>query len=383
MPALKPDQVAAALQRGLQRVYTVWGDETLLVQETCDVVRSRARAAGFTERQVFTVAGAHFDWTPVWSAAQSMSLFADRLLLDLRIPSGKPGKEGAVALQRLVAGISPDVLLLVQLPRLDAQQLKSGWFAALEAAGPSVRVDTVERKALPEWLAKRLAAQGQRVAEGVEGEHSLAFIADHVEGNLLAAHQELLKLGLLHPPGTVSAQAIEASVLNVARYDVGALSEAVLLGQVERALRVLEGLRAEGESAVLVHWSLTADVIALRRAREALDQGRPMPMALQEARVWGLKQRLFEGVLPRLNANALADLVTSASLCDGVIKGLPHARWPNDPWLALRVLVLSVLDATTSSAQAAQAARSARSGARGATSAVPAGGARRFRLALR
>jgi DNA polymerase III subunit delta len=348
MASLKPESLNAALERGWQRVYTLHGDETLLVQEAADAIRRKARQAGFGERHVFTVSGAHFDWGAVLAATQSMSLFADKLIVDIRIPSGKPGKEGSAALQRLCESLSDDVLVLIQLPKLDGQQIKSGWYAALESSGTTVRIDPVERAALPAWLAKRMATHGQRVADGVEGEQSLAFIADRVEGNLLAAHQEVAKLALLHPAGVLALADIQASVLNVARFDVTKLSEAVLAGQVDRALRVLQGLQAEGESAVFVHWTLASDLLSLKRAREALDQGRPMPLALQEARIWGVKQRLMERVLPQLSSRQAAHWVEAARDCDGVIKGLSAPGWPEDAWPALRLLVLKVLDVTRS-----------------------------------
>ena len=343
---IKPDQLAAHLKRGLRPVYTVHGDEPLLAQEAGDSIRAAARAAGYSERKVFAVSGAHFDWSAVLGAAQAMSLFAERQLIEIRIPGGKPGKDGSEALQRYCQALpGDDVLTLVQLPRLDGQQLKSAWFSALDNAGLTVRVEPVERRALPGWIAERLAAQGQRVADGAPGQQALAFFADRVEGNLLAAHQELQKLALLHPKGELSFEQIEAAVLDVARYDVFRFGEAVLGGQVQRALRMLDGLRAEGEAAVLVHWTLAADIQALKRVREALDNGRPLPMALQEARVWGAKQRLFERLAPALPAHTLAHLVEAASLCDGLVKGLKHPDWPSEPWDALRRLVLMLLQA--------------------------------------
>ncbi len=211
-----------------------------------------------------------------------------------------------------------------------------------------IKVDAVARNELPAWIARRLAAQGQRVADGEEGQRTLAFFADRVEGNLLAAHQELQKLALLHPQGILSFEQIEAAVLNVARYDVFKLGEAVLAGQVSRALRMLEGLEAEGEAAVLVHWTLAEDIRGLKRIKDAMADGKPLPMALKEARVWGMKERLFERVLPALADHQLAHLVQAASVCDGVIKGLKHPEWPLDPWSALKRLMLLVMQQVVS-----------------------------------
>ena len=343
---LRAEQLPAHLARGLQRIYTVFGDEPLLAQEAGDVIRTAALAAGYTERKVFAV-GAHFDWSGLLGAAQAMSLFAERQLIEIRIPSGKPGKDGSEALQRYCSHLAEDVVTLVHLPKLDRQQQQGAWFGALDQAGVTLQVMPVDRRALPAWIAQRLAVQHQRVAEGEAGQQTLGFFADRTEGNLLAAHQELQKLALLFPPGELTFEQIESAVLNVARYDIFKLGEAVLAGQTARVLRMLDGLRAEGEAAVLVHWSLAEDIRGLKRARDAMAQGRPLPMALREARVWGQKERLFERVLPLLDPQQLAHLVAAASLCDGIIKGLKHPLWPLDPWQALTRLALMVVQAVT------------------------------------
>jgi DNA polymerase-3 subunit delta len=350
---IRAEQLQAQLARGLKPLYTVHGDEPLLAQEAGDAIRAAARHAGYAERKVYTVSGARFDWSSMLGAAQSMGLFADRQLIEIRIPGGKPGKDGSEALQRYCEALSDDVLTLVHLPRLDRQQQASAWFTALDAAGISVRIEPVERHALPQWIAQRLATQGQRVEDGEAGQRTLAYFADQVEGNLLAAHQELQKLALLHPPGPLSFEQIEAAVTDVARYDVFQLGLAVLAGQAARALRMLDGLRAEGVAPVLVHWTLAEDIRALHRARTALDAGRPLPMALREARAWGAKERLFERLLPALDARRLARLLVAASHCDGLVKGLAHAEWPAEPWDALRRLLLLTLDTISTSPAAA------------------------------
>lgn len=340
---IKHDQLEVQLKRGMQALYTVHGDEPLLAQEAGDAIRAAARASGCSERQVFTVSGAHFDWSGVLGAANALSLFAERQLIEIRIPSGKPGKDGAEALQRYCQDLPPDVVTLVQLPKLDYQQVKAGWFQALDSAGVAVRVETLERAALPTWLAQRLQRQGQRVCAGEEGQRTLAFFANRIEGNLLAAHQEIQKLALLHPAGELSFEQVESAVLNVARFDETKLVQALWSGDVPRTLRVLAGLQAEGEAPARLHWMLADDMRGLMRARMALDNGSPMPMALREARAWGLKEKLFERLLPQLKSAPLAALVRAASECDGVIKGLVHPAWPPDAWDALRQLVLKAL----------------------------------------
>jgi DNA polymerase-3 subunit delta len=201
----------------------------------------------------------------------------------------------------------------------------------------------VERAALPQWIAQRLAQQGQRVAPGDEGQRALQFFADRVEGNLLAAHQEIQKLALLFPEGELGFEQVESAVLNVARYDVFKLSEAVLAGQAARVQRMLDGLQAEGEAAVLVHYTLSEDIRALKRVKDAVTRraGR-CPSRMREQRVWGVKERLFERVLPRLTPVAIDNLLHSAHLVDGIVKGLKAPGWPTDGWQALHRLALAL-----------------------------------------
>ena len=341
---LAPGQLTQHLQRGLRPLYTLHGDEPLLVQEAADAIRATARTQGYTERTVHTVAGAHFDWSAVLAAGGSLSLFADKQILEVRIPSGKPGKDGSGALQQIAEGAAGNdsTLTLVLLPRLDFQTKKSAWFAALEGAGVAIEVQPVERGALPQWIAQRLALNGQRVVAGEEGQRTLQFFADRVEGNLLAAHQEIQKLALLHPAGELRFEQVESAVLNVARYDVFKLSEAVLGGQAARVQRMLDGLQAEGEAEVLVHYTLAEDIRALKRVKDAMAAGRPLPMALREQRVWGVKEKLFERVLPRLTPVLLDNLLHGAHVVDGIVKGLKSPGWPTDGWQALHRLAMEL-----------------------------------------
>ena len=338
------NQLGAHLQKGLRPLYTLHGDEPLLQQEAADAIRAAARAQGYTERSSFTVAGAHFDWSAVLAAGGSLSLFADRQIIEVRVPSGKPGKDGSAALQQIAQASAGNdsTLTLVLLPRLDKATKTGAWFGALENNGATLQIDPIERAALPQWIAQRLAAQGQRVVAGEEGQRTLTFFADRVEGNLLAAHQEVQKLALLYPPGELAWVQVEAAVLNVARYDVFKLSEAVLAGQLLRVQRMLDGLQAEGEAAVLVHWALAEDIRGLKRVKDAMNAGRPLPMALRENRIWGAKERLYERILPRLNDASAARLLQSAHLVDGIVKGLKVPDWPQDPWQALQRLALQL-----------------------------------------
>lgn len=350
MMEIRLDRLAAHLRQGLRGLYVLHGDEPLQMQEAGDAIRAAARAAGHGERRVYTVVGPHFDWSELLAGAQALSLFSARRLVEIHLPSGKPGKDGSQALQRYAQAVAEgqfgeDVVTLVLLPRMDKTTRASPWFSALEAAGVSVRIDPIERQALPQWIAQRLAAQGQRVAPGEAGQRTLAFFADQVEGNLLAAHQEIQKLGLLYPKGELSFEQVEAAVLNVARYDAFKFTEAVLAGQVARALRMLDGLQAEGNAAVQVHWALAEDIRALQRVKAAVAAGRPLPMALRDNRIWSsAKEKLFERVLPILTDTVLQGLLHAAQICDGLTKGLPHPHWPADPWQALRRLTLMLAE---------------------------------------
>jgi len=339
------NQLQAHLGKGLRSLYTLYGDEPLQQQEAADAIRAAARAGGYSERSSHTVAGAHFDWSAVLAAGGSLSLFADKQILEIRIPSGKPGKDGSQALQQIAESArgNDSTLTLVLLPRLDKATKSGAWFSALDANGVTLQIEPIERAALPPWIAQRLAAQGQRVVPGEEGQRALQLFADRVEGNLLAAHQEIQKLALLHPAGELHGEQIEQAVLNVARYDVFKLSDAVLSGQLARVQRMLDGLQAEGVAEVLVHWALAEDIRALKRVKDAIAAGRPLPMALREQRIWGAKERFFERIVPRLSDQDAAQLLQSAHTVDGIVKGLKAPGWPQDGWQALRRLAFEMV----------------------------------------
>ena len=358
---LRLDALEAHLAKGLAGLYVVYGDEHLLAQEACDRIRAAARAAGFTDRSVFTVERG-FDWSTLLGASQSMSLFGDRQLVELRIPTGKPGKEGADTLKSLAAAGNPDVLVLITLPRLDAATQKSAWFAALGDAGVALKVDPVERAQLPNWIGQRLALQGQRVAPGDDGRRALQFVAERVEGNLLAAHQEIQKLGLLYPQGVLGFEQIHDAVLNVARYDVFKLNEAMLAGDVGRLARMLDGLNGEGEATVLVLWALVDEVRTLLRVKRGVAAGKPLPMLLRENRVWGPRERLIGPALARVTEAALERALAIAARLDRQVKGLggqSRSDWrhalPPDAWDGLFELAMTIAAPRASSAPGAAA----------------------------
>jgi DNA polymerase-3 subunit delta len=247
---LRPEQLRAHLDKPLAPLYLLHGDEPLLVIEAADAIRLTARRQGFTEREVI-VAGTGFRWDDLFLAAGNLSLFGETKLIDLRIPSGKPGREGSEALQRYCKTLGSGTVTLITLPELDWQAKKAAWVTALSQAGVAIECNAPPLVRLPQWLAERLARQQQTASRA-----GLEFIAAHVEGNLLAAHQEIQKLGLLYPAGEISLAQIEAAVLNVARYDVSDLRDALKNRDTVRAVRTLEGLQAEGAAPPLVLWAL-------------------------------------------------------------------------------------------------------------------------------
>ena len=267
---LKGEQLAAHLERELRPLYVLYGDEPLLVLEAADLIRAKARQKGYSEREVLTVLP-HFDWGQLLAAGGNMSLFGDKKLIDLRIPTGKPGKEGGAALQQWCQHLSLDNLLLITLPELDWREEKAVWFTALVNAGVVVKWMAPPLAELPGWIAGRLRRQQQNADL-----ESLKFIAERVEGNLLAAHQEILKLGLLYPAGTLTAAQIREAVLNVARYDIDGLREALLTGDLARLQRTLDGLMQEGEAPPLVLWAMSEEIRALTTIRLGMDAGKPV-----------------------------------------------------------------------------------------------------------
>ncbi len=314
---LRPEQLAAHLDKPLAPLYVLHGNEPLLVLEAGDAIRAAARRQGYAEREVL-VAGQGFRWSELHSAAGNLSLFGASKLVDLRIPNGKPGREGGEALQRYARALDDGVVTLISLPELDWATRKAAWFVALAEAGIVVETNAPDRERLPDWIAQRLARQQQRAPAD-----ALAFIADHVEGNLLAAHQEILKLGLLHPPGDIGLDAVREAILNVARYNVDALRQALLDGDPARCARLLEGLRGEGEAPPLILWALANEIRTLASLRQGLDDGQPLQGLLKAERVFDDRRRqAIQRALPRLGAAPLRTAILHAAKIDRMIKGL-------------------------------------------------------------
>ena len=320
---LKGEQLAAHLERELKPVYVVYGDEPLLVIEAADAVRAAARRRGFDERNVLTAISG-FNWVELHHAAGNMSLFGGRTLIDLRIPTGKPGREGSAAIQDYCAHPSPDATLLVTLPGLDWTEEKAAWLKALSDAGVAIKLIPPNLAELPTWIAGRLRRQQQHAEND-----GLRFIAERVEGNLLAAHQEILKLGLLYPAGEITLVQVQEAVLNVARYDLDGLREALLAGDVARLTRTLDGLQQEGEAPPLVLWAMTEEVRALAQVKAGLQDGQALDVLLKDARVWGVRQSLFKRAVQRIDSLAAQAALAHSASIDRIIKG---ASGTGDVW---------------------------------------------------
>jgi DNA polymerase-3 subunit delta len=333
---LRIDALDAHVAKPLAQLYVITSDEHLLALEAADKIRRAARKQGYTERDVLSVERS-FKWGELLAANQELSLFGDKKLIELRIPTGKPGKDGGAALQSYAKNLSPDNLTLITLPKLDWATQKAAWVASLQQAAVYIDIPNVERAQLPAWISQRLAAQGQSAERA-----SIDFIAERVEGNLLAAHQEIQKLGLLHQPGKLSYEQVQDAVLNVARYDVFKLSEAMLAGDPARLVRMLEGLKGEGEALPLVLWAVSEEIRTLLKLKAGMAQGRPLGALMKEMRIWGPRERMMEPALRRVSLPVLEKALQEAAQVDKMIKGLRAKAHAGDPWDALLQLALTI-----------------------------------------
>lgn len=303
---LTSDSLAPQLAQRLLPVYLVSGDEPLLAGEAADAIRARARAAGFTEREVHFIERAG-DWEQVRGSAANLSLFGSRRVLEIRLTSPKPGAAGNAALPALLEAHDSDTLFLIQAPRLDRDAQSADWVRAVEAHGAWVQIWPVDSERLVGWLGARARTLGLEA-----NDEALELLASRTEGNLLAAHQELAKLALLAAGGTVTAESVHASVADSARFDVFQLGEAVLAGETTRALRMLAGLRAEGTEATLALWALTK---ALRDVWNAHAGGGG------KAPAWQRQSAALAKAARRAPRLSFRDLVQRAGRADRMIKG--------------------------------------------------------------
>ena len=315
-----PDQLA----RGLAALYVVVGDEPLAAQEASDAIRAAARAAGHGERTVHTVQG-RYNWLGIFASGDNLSLFAERRLTEIRIPSGKPGVDGAKALEAYAARLPADTLTLISLPGLDWKAMQSRWFAALANQGVVVEARPIDRAALPGWIERRLARQGLRADRA-----ALEFLADQVEGNLLAAQQEIDKLALLLPPGNVTLADVEHAVVDVSRLEADALADALYAGDGARFAQIVTDLRDAGEAVPAILWQVSSAVGLLLRLKLAVSQGDSLPGLMRT--LWGRdKQRApqIERALKRLGLAQVESALADLALIDRQAKGLERV---GDPW---------------------------------------------------
>lgn len=315
-----PDQ----LSRGLAALYVVVGDEPLAAQEASDAIRAAARAAGHSERNVYTVQG-RYNWQGIFASGDNLSLFAERRLTEIRIPSGKPGVDGAKALEAYAAKLPADTLTLISLPGIDWKAMQSRWFAALAKTGVVVEARPIDRTALPGWIERRLAKQGLRAERA-----ALERLADQVEGNLLAAQQEIDKLALLLPPGNVTLADVEHAVVDVSRLEADALADALFAGDAARFAQIVADLKDSGEAVPAILWQVSSAVQLLLRLKSAVAQGDSLPGVMRT--LWGRdKQRApqIERALKRLSLPRVESALADLALIDRQAKGLERV---GDPW---------------------------------------------------
>ncbi len=327
-----PDKLKQQLGRGTAPIYMVHGDEPLQVDEIADQLRAHARSEGYDERTVI-VANQDEDWQHLRAAGDSLSLFAERRLIELRLPTGKPGRAGGEALKSWAADPPPDVLLLISSAKLDRGGTSSAWFKAIDAAGVTIAVWPVEADKLPAWLRDRLMGHGLRATQ-----EALSLIAERVEGNLLAAAQEAERLALLYPAGELDVDKVLAAVADSSRYSINDLVPAVLRGDAARAVRILRGLAATGEAPVLVLWALSAEIRAGARVAEAQGAGAGIDAAMKGAGVWAKRQPDLKLALARHDARAWLEFLAQAARLDRHTKG----QEPGDVWIAFEQLCVSI-----------------------------------------
>jgi DNA polymerase-3 subunit delta len=325
---LKPEQIAAALQKGLAPVYFISGDEPLQLGEVADAVRAAARTAGYDSREVL-VADAGFSWNELTESAGSLSIFADKKIIDLRLPTGTPGTDGAKALtaycERLKPGME-DTLLLITSAKLAGSSLKTQWFQALDKVGCVVQVWPLEGQDLIRWLQQRMQRRGlQAETEGIK------ILASRIEGNLLAAAQEIEKLYVLYGAGQLSKQQIFDVVADSSRFDVFKLMDSVLAAKVSRIFRVLSGLQAEGVAPPVVLWALTREARVLIKIKRELAQGQNKAQVFKNNQIWDKRQQLVSDALNRLTDSDLNSILTLSAKADRQIKG----QQQGEPWETL------------------------------------------------
>ena len=329
---IKSDQLGSKLKQNLAPLYVVFGDEPLQVGECCDAIRACARASGFSEREVFSVDGS-FDWNSLVQSANSMSLFAEQRILDVRMPTSKPGTQGAKILEAYAQDLPADTLTLLSCGKVDARSQKSKWFKALENVGVVVPVWPVDANRMPNWVESRMQQRGLVPEQGVA-----TVLAERVEGNLLAAAQEIDKLALLYGQGKIGVDQVLASVSDSARFDIFELVDCALSGQTRRAQRMLHGLRSEGEPPTLVLWAITKEVRELLMLAYDVAAGQAIGQAMAQRRVWDKRKGPVGKGLQRYRPQHWQSMLKKCAQIDRMIKGLAAG----DVWDELLQLLLQM-----------------------------------------
>jgi len=333
---LSPAQLPKQLAGTLLPVYAISGDEPLLCQEAADAIRVACKQAGYGERQVLN-ADTHFDWGRLYEAGASLSLFAEKTLLDVRLPSGKPGDKGTAALLEYLSNPPADKILLLSLPKLDSSTQKSKWCKALAEHKSTgfVQIWPIEAAALPSWISQRLAAAGISADN-----EATTLLAERVEGNLLAAAQEIEKLKLLEHNGALTVESVQAAVADSARFDVFGLIDSALQGDAAHALRNLHGLRGEGIDSVVILWALARELRTLATLAATQAQGTSLNQAFNSIRppIWEKRRPLITRALQKQSLNTLSALLCLAAQIDAQIKG----QAAGDPWAGLTELCLTL-----------------------------------------
>ncbi len=332
---IRADQLAATLRRGSMPLYWLAGDETLLLQEAADEIRAHWRAAGFVEREVYHVERG-FDWDDFLYELDATSLFSEQKLLELRLYGAKLDNPGREAIAAYLDRAPEDFRVLISGPRIDGASLRTQWFKQLESRLALVQIWPLDRARLPAWLRQRLNRAGI-----APDSSALQVLCDRVEGNLLAAQQEIDKLALLAgaEPGAnieLSGENVLRLVADSSRYDPGKLAEAALAGETARAQRVLAGLRAEGVFPLIVLAVIVRELRQLLEIRQKVDQGQEPGQAMASSRVWQSRKNLVSRAIGRLGADDLREMLAHCMRIDHAVKGLRHAN----PWDELSLLLL-------------------------------------------
>jgi DNA polymerase III subunit delta len=322
------DNLTGALARQLARIYLVSGDEPLLVNEAADAIRAKARSQGFTERDL-NVVERSFDWEALHSGSRALSLFAERRIIEIRMTNPTPG-DGADVIVKLAESGSPDDLVLIITGKMDGRTQNARWVNAIDKHGVFVQIWPIDGPKLPAWIRERLSRHGLQADQ-----EAAKLLAERLEGNLLAAHQEVEKLALLLPPGPVTAETVFDAVADSARFDVLQLGEAAMRGQVARAVRILDGLRGEAVELPIVLWAINTNLQWIARAQHLMRNGQTADAAMNAIYVWRARQPAMKVALGRLKAAHVRALLLDAERVDRAIKGVLRT----DPWLELERLV--------------------------------------------